>query len=231
MIPQIESNDTGFTGMWSNTVKLDCGILFLNQKLADDIFFDKLTGVTCASEDMIDRSMECFQKNHSVPCVYSLNYPELNILLEKKGFTRHDVQHVLKRTSPVKKINAIKITHDNIDLWTEIFCKAYDCSDWSNPVTSILDNTLHSVDYIVDESGSSCMALYETDSILGLYCLGTVPSKRYHGTATSLIDFASCQAASKNLTLILETYEKDNLLGFYSKLGFEQVYSKIVYTI
>lgn len=231
MIQQIESNDLGFTGLWSNAVKLECGTLFLNQNLADDVFFDKLAGITCASEDMIDESLKYFQKNHSVPCVYSLNCPELDCLLEKKGFTRYDVQHVLKRTRPSRKTNAMKITHDNIDLWTRIFCEAYDCPNWSGPVASILENTLDSVDYVVDESGISCMALYEQNSILGLYCLGTVTSKRHRGTATSLIDFASYYADSKNLTLILETYEKDNLLEFYSKLGFDQVYYKTVYTI
>ncbi len=231
MIQQIESNDIGFTGMWSNATKFDCGILFLNQKLADDVFFDKLTGITCISDDMIEKALEYFRQNHSVPYVYSLNYPELDAMLEKKGFTRYDVQHVLKRTRPAKKANVVKITHGDIDLWTGIFCKAYDCLDWSNTVSSILENTLHSVDYFVDESGSSCMALYEKNSILGLYCLGTIPSMRRRGTAASLIDFASYYAASKNLTLILETYEKDNLLEFYSKLGFDQVYYKTVYAI
>jgi GNAT superfamily N-acetyltransferase len=231
MIQKIESNDIGFTGMWSNAIKLDYGILFINQNLSDDIFFDKLAGITCVNEGMIDKAMEYFQKNNSMPCVYSLNNPELDYLLEKKGFRRYDVQHVLKRIQSATKTNAMKITHDDIDLWTEIFCHAYDCLDWKDTVISILKNTLDSIDYIVDESGSSCMALYEKNSILGLYCLGTVPSKRHNGTAASLIDFASYYANSKNLTLILETYEKDNLLEFYSKLGFEKVYHKIVYTI
>ncbi|MDE1831038.1 GNAT family protein [Candidatus Nitrosotalea okcheonensis] len=231
MIQQIEFNDLGFTGLWSNATKLECGTLFLNQNLADDVFFDKLAGITCTSEDMIDESITYFQKNHSVPCIYSLQYPELDCLLEKKGFVRYDIQHVLKRTRPSKKINAMKITHDDIGLWTRIFCEAYDCLDWSSQVASILENTLDSVDYVVDESRVSCMALYEKNSILGLYCLGTLPSKRYRGAATSLIDFASYHADSKNLTLILETYEKDNLLEFYAKLGFEQVYYKTVYTI
>ncbi len=231
MIPQIESNDIGFTGMWSDITKLDCGILFLNQNLSADIFFDKLAGITCVNEGMIDKAIEYFQKNNSVLYVYSLNNPELDCLLEKKGFRHYEVQHVLKRTRSATKTNAVKITRDNIDLWTGIFCQAYDCPDWEDPVRSILKNTLDSVDYIVDESGSSCMALYEKNSILGLYCLGTVPSKRHNGAAASLIDFASYCANSKNMTLILETYEKDNLLEFYSKLGFEKIYHKIIYTI
>ncbi len=182
---------------------------------------------------MVDKSIEYFRKNHLVSCAYSSNYPEFDSLLTKKGFSYYDTQHVLKkRTTPTKKTNAVKITRDTIDLWTRIFCEAYDCPTWSEPVSSILGQSLQSVDYFVDESGRSCMALYEKDSVLGLYCLGTVPGKRNRGTAASLIDFASNQVRSKNLEfLMLETYGKDNLLEFYSKLGFEQVYQKTVYTI
>ena len=233
MISKIESNDMGFTGMWSNKTKFDCGILYSNSKFSDDVFFNKLTGVTCVSEDMIDTVIGHFRKNNLVPYVYSMGHPEFDNLLEKKGFSHYDIQHVLKRrTVPVKETSTVKITRDSIDVWTRIFCEAYDCLAWSASVASILEQSLQYVGYFVDESGSSCMALYEKDGILGLYCLGTMPDKRNRGTAASLIDFASSEVHSKNLEfLMLETYGKDNLLEFYSKLGFEQVYSKTVYTI
>jgi GNAT superfamily N-acetyltransferase len=76
------------------------------------------------------------------------------------------------------------------------------------------------------------MALYEKNSVLGLYCLGTIPHMRKQGFAATLIDFALHEAHSRNLQfLILETYGQDNLVNFYSKLGFENVYSKKIYTI
>lgn len=233
MMKRIESNDNGFTEIWSNAHQLECGTLFLNPKLSDDIFFNKLTNVTCTSEKMIDESLEHFQKNHSRPSVYSLNYPELENMLEKKGFVYCDTQHVLKkRTMTSEKPKATKISHDKISLWTKIFCEAYDCQDWAEPVISILKNSLSTVDYYIDESNSSCMALYEKNSILGLYCLGTMPSRRRQGTAASLIAFALHEVDSRNLEfLMLETYERDNLSKFYSKLGFENVYDKKIFTI
>lgn len=233
MMSVIESNDLGFTEIWSNATKMDCGTLFLNPELPNDVFFDKLTDVTCLSEKMIDKSVESFQQIHSVPYVYSMNYPEFENLLERKGFVYYDTQHVLKkRTLPIKKPNAIQITQKNIALWVEIFCRAYDCPEWAKSVTRILENSLSSIDYFIDQSGSSCVALYEKNSILGLYCLGTVPDKRNQGLAASLIDFALNEVYSRNLeSLILETYERDNLLGFYSKLGFDKVYCKTIYTI
>ena len=67
---------------------------------------------------------------------------------------------------------------------------------------------------------------------MGLYCLGTVPGMRNKGLAASLIDFGINEVNQRNLEfLMLETYEKDNLLDFYTKLGFEKLYQKKVYTI
>lgn len=233
MIQKIESNDNGFTGIWTDVHQLECGTLFLNPKLSDDLFFNKLTNVTCTSEKMIDESLEKFQTNYLKPYIYSLNYPEFENMLEKKGFVYYDTQHVLKkRNSQSEKPLVIKISHDTIPLWTKIFCESYDCLDWMEPATSILKNSLSNVDYYIDESNSSCVALYEKNSILGLYCLGTIPSRRRNGTAALLIDFALHEANSRNLEfLMLETYEKDNLSKFYSNLGFERVYDKKIFTI
>jgi GNAT superfamily N-acetyltransferase len=182
---------------------------------------------------MIEESIEKFQKNSSKPYVYSLDYPEFENMLEKKGFVYHETQHVLKKkTLPPKKPKCIKISDDDISIWTRIFCDAYDCPEWATSVRSILENSLSSVDYYIDESHSSCMALYEKNSILGLYCLGTIPSKRRQGTARSLIDFALYEVNSRKLEcLMLETYEKDNLLKFYSNLGFDSIYTKKIFTI
>ena len=233
MIQKIESNDNGFTKLWSKTLELECGTLFFNPDLSDDLFFNKLTNVTCTSEKMIAESIELFRKNNSIPYIYSVNYPQLETFLKTNRFVYYDTQHVLKkRALPSKKPIATKITADLIPLWIEIFCKAYDCPDWKKPLSSILKNSLSMAEYYVDKSHSSCMVLYERDSILGLYCLGTIPSRRKQGTASSLIDFALHEVHSRNLEfLMLETYEKDNLLKFYSNLGFENVYQKIVYTI
>lgn len=233
MIQKIESNDNGFTELWSNVSQLECGTLFLNPKLSDDLFFNKLTNVTCTSEKMITESVGRFQKNHSAPYVYSLNYPELEDFLKSKGFVYYDTQHVLKkRTLPSKKPNATKISRETVSLWTKIFCEAYDCQEWAESVSSILENSISSAEYYVDESSSSCMALYEKNFILGLYCLGTMPSRRKQGSAASLIDFALHEVHSRNLEfLMLETYGRDNLSEFYSNLGFESIYSKTIYTI
>ena len=169
--------------------------------------------MTCTSEKMVSESLEKFQKNNSRPYVYSLDYPEFETLLEKMGFVYYDTQHVLKKnTIPSKKSGVIKIPLEDISIWTGIFCEAYDCPDWTDTVNSILENSLSSVDYYVDQSNSSCMALYEKDSILGLYCLGTIPSRQRQGMAALMIDFALHEVNSRHLEFLMLVENQDHYL-------------------
>jgi len=235
MIDKIESNDLGFTAIWSKTTQLECGTLFMNTRLSDDFFFDKLTNITCLSEKMIDETINHFHQNNMRPFVYTLNNPRLEDFLLKKNFKFYDTQHVLKKDTILEGENSSihHIEKKDSRLWAEVFCKSYDCYEWIGEVNKIVQNSFSQVEYLVDaKQNASCVALYEKNSILGLYCLGTLPEKRKKGLATLLIKYALNKVKIKNLDfLMLETYQRDGLLGFYSKLGFEKVYEKKIYTI
>jgi ribosomal protein S18 acetylase RimI-like enzyme len=233
VISTVEENDLGFTSLWAQTVNLECGTFFFNSELPNDIFFDKLTNVTCTSARMIDEALDLFHRYNNTPFVYSLNYSEFEDVLLRRNFVHYDTQYVLKKNDDSKKISKThKITNDDAMLWSKTFCNAYDCYEWVVPVDRIVRNSLSSIEYYIDESISSCMALYEKNSVLGLYCLGTIPGMRRRGLAESLIDFAQSEVKRRKLSfLMLETYKRDNLLDFYSKLGFQEIYKKNIYTI
>ena len=105
VIHEIEANDLGFTSLWSHSTELECGTIFLNSELPNDVFFNKLANVTCSSESMINGALTLFNKYKTTPFIYSSNYPELEDLLKKKNFTHYDTQHVLKRNAASHKIN------------------------------------------------------------------------------------------------------------------------------
>ena len=233
MMLAVEENDLAFTSFWSKPIKLECGTLFINQELPNDIFFNKLTNVTCTSKRMLDEAVTLFHKYNMKPFVYSLNYPEFEDLLRRKNFVHYDTQHVLMKKSILPtKPKVRRISYENSVLWAKTFCEAYDCEEWLQVVDTVVKDSLTSVEYFVDESISSCMALHQRNSIMGLYCLGTIPSKRHRGHAASLISFALQEMGQRKLEfLMLETYEKDSLLDFYTKLGFEKLYKKSIYTI
>jgi len=235
MIDKIEENDLEFTAIWSKRTTLECGTLFMNENLPNDLFFDKLTNMTCLSEKMVDKVVEIFHENNMRPYVYTLNNPNLDELLLRKKFKFYDTQHVLKISplSDSKNFPVHKISKNDSLLWAEIFCKSYDCSEWIDAINNIIRDSYSKVEYLVDtEYNASCVALCEKNSILGLYCLGTLPEKRNQGLAKLLINYALNKVKTRNLGfLMLETYQRDNLLEFYSKLGFKKVYEKKIYTI
>lgn len=233
VISEVEENDLGFSSLWAQAINLECGTFFFNPELLNDIFFDKLTNVTCTSESMINDALGLFRKHGTIPFVYSMNYPEFEAALRKQNFVQCDIQYVLKKnTIPSEPSKTYRITSDDSMLWSKTFCSAYDCYEWIAPVDRMVRSSLGSIEYYVDESISSCMALYEKNSILGLYCLGTISNMRRKGLAESLINYASSEVSRRKLKfLMLETYQKDNLLDFYSKLGFQEIYRKNIFTI
>ena len=233
LISRLEEIGNSFTGLWASSETLKCGTLFFNPDLSNDIFFDKLTNITCIDNEMLDDALTLFAKRRTTPYVYALNNPELEDLLLEKNFRLHEVQHVLVKvpdSSRNPKVRMISI--DDSTIWSKTFCNAYDCPDWLESVNGIVKKSISSIGYYVDNSISSCVALYEKNSMLGLYCLGTIPNMRKKGLAAMLIDFALSEVKRRNLELlVLETYKRDGLLDFYSKLGFKEIYQKNIYTI
>lgn len=236
LISRIEEIDLAFSSLWSNNLNLECGTLFFNPDLPNDLFFNKLTNITCISDKMINDALTFFKKYGNNPYICILDYKELEQKLVEKGFILHDVQHVLK-LDPVANID-VRITSEmkKISLrdsmvWSRTFCDAYDCIEWVLTVDKIVKKTCQSIEYY-EKSMSSCVALYEKNSVLGLYCLGTIPKMRKKGFAKSLIKFALTEVNRRKLDfLMLETYERDNLLEFYSSLGFREIFQKKIYTI
>ncbi|MGB6462596.1 MAG: GNAT family N-acetyltransferase [Nitrosotalea sp.] len=233
LISRLEEIGYSFTGLWASSVTLKCGTFFFNPDLSNDIFFDKLTNITCVNNEILDDALTLFAKNGTTPYVYTLNNPELEENLLKKNFRLYDVQHVFTKVSDSSRIPKVHmISSDDSMLWSKTFCLAYDCNDWLTSVDGIVKKSIPSIRYYVDDSISSCVALYEKNSILGLYCLGTIPNMRKKGLAVSLIDFALNEVKRRNLELLmLETYQRDGLLDFYLKLGFKEIYQKNIYTI
>ena len=135
---------------------------------------------------MINDVIEIFHENNMRPFVYILNNQMLEELLLKKNFKIYDTQHVLKKSALPNNKNfpVHHIEKKDSFLWAEIFCKSYDCYDWVDEVNRIVRDSFSQVEYFIDEEhNASCVALFEKNSILGLYCLGTIPEKRKKGLA------------------------------------------------
>lgn len=233
LISRLERTDLGFSGLWSGSIKLGGRIFFFNSSFPDDLFFNKLASITSLNEMEIGQSLDLFERNHTKPYFYLFDKGSIEEMLLRQNFKLYDTQHVLVRARDIEsKSSARRISEGDSGMWSEIFCKAYDCEGWLDSVDKAVKNSIGLAEYYLDDSKSSCMTLYEKSQILGLYCLGTIPSMRKKGHAASLIQFAQMEVNRRGLDyLMLETYGRDNLLDFYFNMGFKEIYVKKIYTI
>ncbi|SRR5579875_194251 len=231
LISRIEDLDLVFTGMWSQPSRVGYGIFFYTPDMPNDIFFDKLAGITSLDAKALEDALCMFAKFNTIPYIYVLPRPDLERTLLEGGMKMHDVQRVLCKKPGGQAQAPRRVGKQESIAWSEVFCKSYDCMEWKDAVTRVVQSTLNEIEYYLDESGTSCVALYAKNSLLGLYCLGTVPEARREGHAQALVDFATSEAGKRGLDLlVLETYERDGLGTFYARLGFDEVYRKKVYT-
>jgi len=73
------------------------------------------------------------------------------------------------------------------------------------------------------------LALYETEIICGVYCVGTIPRYRQKGVASRMIKFAYEFSRSEGKRLALQTFLSDSLEGYYIDRGFKRMYLKDVF--
>lgn len=104
-----------------------------------------------------------------------------------------------------------------------IFKKKFDFFYFILYKTSSIDNKPFG------ESAGCCL-LYPYKESIALYCLGTIKEYRNRHIATKIIDFAINFAQRKGYnTFGLQTLQSDNLLSFYGKKGFVEIYGNVIY--
>ncbi|MFQ5970080.1 MAG: GNAT family N-acetyltransferase [Nitrososphaerales archaeon] len=235
----MEDNENGFVALWSDRVQLDCAVLYANSVMFDDPFFNRVTDIDCKAFDAVLQSAEReFAKREVKPFLHCLSNDRLKVELRKRGFVIHDTMSVLLYEGQYKlkyapSISIQETSRDRLDVWFDLFCQSFSTENWREEITGRVRNSLEKMQlYIAYDSNSpaGCVALFKKQTFLGLYCLGTVAQYRGKGIATALISKSVDIARENNLKLFLQTFKADDLISYYIKRGFTQIYTKVVYT-
>ena len=242
-IDTLNENESSFCSLWSRThQKIDCVELFLNPKLGDDYFFNRLNiKDSCHNITDILNSIKSSHTNyHDILYLHLIcnneNCVKFNI--PKFGTMKILVLDTNKYVFESNYIDIDVIDKNHLNTWIDIFCKSFDSEHIKDEVTNIISKhyqklTLlvahHNLDKV--KSFAGCCLLYEKKESIGLYCLGTIPHFRRKGVARELI--ASAVRIAKNNghnLLIVQTLTKEGYEEFYKKLGFRTIYEKMLYS-
>jgi GNAT superfamily N-acetyltransferase len=239
MIEEMEDNENSFVALWSERVKLDCATLYANSVMIDDPFFNRVTDIDCKEFcAMLDSAEREFAKRKVKLFVYCLSNERLKTELQKRKYVLHDTMSVLLYESRYKlkystDISIEKVKRDKMEDWVNVYCSSFDSENWKNEIMRRVSNSFGSFQlYIANMKGSpaGCVALFERNSLLGLYCLGTLTKYRGKGIASALVAISADIAKENELKLFLQSFKGDGFINYYVKRGFTQIYTKEIYT-
>ncbi len=253
----MEHNEATFCSLWTEHIRInDCTNLFVNEKLGDDYFFNRISNTLCCYNGVADdndgtaitalqNSVRVFSKRGLKCFVYIDDSDALiEAILLKNKFTLLDTMqgfrsNINKMRLENHKIHVDKIGMDLLPLWIDVFCKSFNALDWKSEVHRILETHFDELTFLIGyiKSNSSqipagCALLFNKHKVNGLYCLGTVQPFRRQGLAGKIVE-ASLDIAKKqnNSFLVCQAFTNEGFAEVYKKLGFQLVYKKKIYTI
>lgn len=238
MIEGMEDNENSFVALWSERIKLDCAVIYVNSVMPDDPFFNRVTDIRCEEFCSLLDSVEGeFENRNAKPFVYFIDNERLEEELLKRNYVLYDTMHVLLyeryyELSHSPDIEIRRVERNEIQEWVNVYCLSFDSEKYRNEVSRVITNSFDRVELCLAYVGGSpagCAALFEKGSFLGLYCLGTLEKYRKAGIATALIPRAAAVAKEMELQLLIQSFEKDKLVNYYVKRGFTQIYTKKIY--
>ena len=242
----MEDNESTFCSLWTQHIRIkNCADLFINEKFAGDYFFNRLNNVACPDITVIEESIRIFSEKSLNCYVYISDYDKnLENILLKRGFSLIDIMHVLKFDlnnieNDEYKFQVTKIDLNTLPVWIDVFCKSFDASDWKSEVEKIVKSYFREftllmsyINYNYNKIPSGCVALFNRYNLMGLYCLGTLSPFRGQGIAKNMIKISLSVAQQENLDfLFLQTFNKEGLIRFYKRMGFQIVYNKKIYVL
>ena len=131
LIPGLEGVGLAFAEFWCGTIQLRCGKFYFNSDFANDVFFNKLSCITCIDDEAMKDAAALFEKYGTIPYLYILNRPDLEEKLLMNNFKPYDSQHVLiKKPESTISSRVHKISREESLNWSKIFCASYDCNPW-----------------------------------------------------------------------------------------------------
>jgi GNAT superfamily N-acetyltransferase len=174
-----------------------------------------------------------FEKIDEVIGLQYPNYSDLCLNLDFDEFRN--------RISTAQKILLVDNKY-TLKKWVNTYCLSFNiCMDKKPLIYTILKNKFNKFNFILsvisdidDPIGKTagCCILYPYENSLTLYCLGTQKEYRHKKIATNIIEFSIKFGKKYGYQIFgLQTLRSDNLLTFYKKKGFVEVYNNKIFLI
>jgi len=155
--------------------------------------------------------------------------------LRTSGYRPTDTMTVLLSTGPLRTARLAQVAISERpapDRWIHAYLEAFYGDQGLTPhVTPIVArlqelNAVTLLEATVGDETAGVLAIFRTEGLAGVYCVGTVPKHRRQGVAASLLSKAEAIAEAEGRHLFLQSLASDGTLRYYLERGFRVLYSK-----
>jgi GNAT superfamily N-acetyltransferase len=247
-----ELNEVSWWGKWVDDtvwVSKNCYVVF-SDVFKDEYFYNRggFLGVERVPEDAVEAIEKEFAKRRRpAPCVLveeGRAWDKLCSALSSRGYVASEKMLVMEGPPRAKGVPSpnpeVEITligsrskGKELQEWTRTYLRAfYGDQRLGAKVNGIMrkvvkDKKATVVLARVGKDAAGCAVLFRSvGGVAGAYCIGTDPTLRGRGVASTMIAFLRRLAESEGRRLVLQTIASDSLEQFYVKQGFRLAYTK-----
>lgn len=244
-----EKNEDSWFSLWSENVTLGPAKLLVNPIFSDDPLFNHVTidirSKSISDIELLTKIISYFAEKNIPPSLYIMP-SQMSLVsfrsLENKGFYLYDRLLTLSFDTSSQLAQPCEDTitmqnDDHLENWVKVFTQSFSMNTRSLPEILHIVQKVSKFDLctfygvLAADKIAGVAAGYSNDNVGGVYCLGVLPAFRQKGLASKLLRRVLYDLSSKgNKFLCLQTLAKDNLVGFYRRIGFVPKYNKMIYT-
>lgn len=250
---EYELNEASWWAKWVDEtvwVSKNCYVIF-SDNFKDEYFFNRagFLGVERVPEDAVEAIEKEFTKRkRSKPCVLveeGRPWDKLRASLSSKGYAIGDRMLVMESqakgksaSNPGVEITLVSSRSRGKELaeWTRIYLQSfYGDQKLSGEVNKIMrkvvkDKKASVILAKIGQTAVGCAVMYRSaGGVAGAYCIGTAPTSRGRGVATTMLRYIREAAQREGRRLVLQTMSSDSVEGFYLKQGFRLAYTKTLF--
>ncbi len=227
----IEDNELSFVELFTNKVIVSEHVTIYYNCNIDDEFFNRIVVKDVNALEDIAKAVNILKSKGITPFIYSIG--SINMY----GYSLYDSIVTLVHDNTVRGNNSNIICKEasDVDTWLDVFFTAFNITnhnyrdEFGRRIKKYGNNLILDLVYKKDNP-IGCSALFISNNVMGIYCLGVIKEHRRRGVASMLLRDAITKSKERDMMLIVQTFARDMLLPFYYKNGFRYAYSKLIYT-
>lgn len=238
-IAGLELNELKWWSNWAHVKRLGTRAYMLTSDLFQEPFFNRACFVGCGAVSAHREKAEKEFRRLGLPPTMTVNRSCSSALrmLAESGYHPTETMSVMVATRRTETTNPAyadvrETSAGSVSEWTKAYLLSfYGDVTLTHAVTKVAQRLLRSrsatlLEARLDGAVAGVLAIYRTQGLAGIYCVGTVPKFRRKGVAGTLLQRTSEIASSEGRRMILQTLRSDGAEAFYAKRGFAALYHK-----